>query len=133
MSAGLLVVGAGPAGVSAALWARSLGVGVRLIEGDAKAGGQLWQMEFEPVNVAGVVEKGPALAARLGRQLEAAEVRASFGAPASALDIGARERPALLTATGERLEADALLIATGVRRRRLDVPGERELEGKGVL
>jgi thioredoxin reductase (NADPH) len=33
---------------------------------------------------------------------------------------------------GERIEADAVLIATGVRRRRLDIPGERELEGRGV-
>ena len=133
MSAELLLVGAGPAGVSAALWARSLGLSVRLIEGDVKAGGQLWQVEFQPVNVAGVQEKGPALAARLGRQLETAEVGARFGVLASALDLGTRERPGLRTATGERLEADALLIATGVRRRRLDVPGERELEGKGVF
>jgi thioredoxin reductase (NADPH) len=133
VSAELLVVGAGPAGVSAALWARSLGMSVGLIEGDTRAGGQLWQVEFQPVNVAGVQEKGPALAARLARQLETAEVRAHFGVLASALELDTRERPALRTAAGERLEADALLIATGVRRRRLEVPGERELEGKGVF
>lgn len=132
MSAELLVVGAGPAGVSAALWARSLGIEVTLIEGEAKPGGQLWQMEFQPVNVAGVQEVGPALAARLARQLEAAKVPTRLGVSAAAIALEDPERPALRTMAGERLDAAALLIATGVRRRRLEVPGDRELEGKGV-
>jgi thioredoxin reductase (NADPH) len=132
VSAELLVVGAGPAGVSAALWARSLGIEVLLIDGASRPGGQLWQMEFQPINVAGVLEMGPVLAGRLARQLEAAQVAVRFGLLASALAFEVPDRPAVRTASGERLEASALLIATGVRRRRLGVPGDRELEGKGV-
>ena len=44
----LLVVGAGPAGVSAALWARTFGLACRVIEGDASPGGQLHHVHFHP-------------------------------------------------------------------------------------
>jgi thioredoxin reductase (NADPH) len=46
-----------------------------------------------------------------------------------ALEPGA---PAVRVAGGDRIAAGAVLIATGLRRRRLEVPGERELEGHGV-
>jgi len=53
-------------------------------------------------------------------------------ATALATGRGAGARPAVIAAGRERFEADAVLIATGVRRRRLEIPGERELEGLGV-
>ncbi len=126
----LLVVGAGPCGVSAALWARSLGLEVRVLDRAPAAGGQLGQIHFHPLNFAGAIEgEGPAIAARLGRQLEEADIEVRYGVEASSLAAG---EPAVTTAGGERVEAAAILIATGVRRRILDVPGERELEGRGV-
>jgi thioredoxin reductase (NADPH) len=127
----LLVVGAGPAGVSAALWARSLGIDALVIDGGSRVGGQLHDVHFRPVNVAGVEDDGPAIAARLASQLAAAQVALRLGVRAAALEPGERTR--IRTADGERLEAAALLIATGVRRRHLEVPGDRELEGRGVF
>jgi len=127
-----LIVGAGPAGVSAALWARSLGIEVEVIEGARGAGGQLHHVHFAPLNVAGVEEEGPAIAARLGRQLASAEVEVRLGVTAAALELDSADRVTVRTAGGERLGAAALLIATGVRQRRLEVPGDRELDGKGV-
>ena len=129
MSPGLLVVGAGPCGASAALWARSLGLGVEVLEREEAPGGQLRSVHFPPLNFAGAAEgDGRALAARLARQLGAAGI-AVRRAEAAALEP---EAAAVRTAAGERIEAAAVLIATGVRRRLLDVPGERELEGRGV-
>jgi len=125
----LLVIGAGPAGVSAALWARSLGMDVEVIEGASRVGGQLHDIHFRPVNVAGVEDDGPTIASRLAAQLARAQVPLRLEVRAAALEPGNRIR----TASGERLEASALLIATGVRRRRLEVPGDRELEGRGVF
>jgi len=130
MTPDLLIVGAGPCGVSAALWARSLGLTSLLLERDASAGGQLRNVHFAPVNAAAAAPgPGTALAARLTAQLADGEIGVRYGAEASALERGA---PALRLASGERLEAGAMLVATGVRRRHLDVPGERELEGRGV-
>lgn len=129
MTPDLLVVGAGPCGVSAALWARSLGLVVEVLEREESAGGQLRNIHFRPANFAGSMEgEGPALAARLDRQLEEAGIPIRRG-EAVALE---REAAAVKTAAGERLEASALLIATGVRRRLLEVPGERDLAGRGV-
>lgn len=135
MAREVLIVGAGPAGVSAALWARALGLEPRLIESGPVAGGQLLHVHFHPYDLAGVPEgDGPAIAAAMARQLAEAGIATRCGTAAAALEPGrdAGSRPAVIAAGGERIEADAVLIATGVRRRRLEIPGERELEGLGV-
>ncbi|MBI1796475.1 MAG: NAD(P)/FAD-dependent oxidoreductase [Candidatus Eisenbacteria bacterium] len=126
----LLVVGAGPAGVSAALWAATLGLCTTVIEAGASPGGQLHHIHFRPLNLAGSAPgDGPAIAAALADQLRANAIETRCGVTAAALEPAA---PAVRTASGERIAARAVLIATGVRRRRLDVPGERKLEGRGV-
>jgi thioredoxin reductase (NADPH) len=123
-------VGAGPAGVSAALWAETLGLRTLVIEAGEEPGGQLHHIHFRPPNLVGVAAgDGPAIASTLAAQLRASAVATRFGVAAAALEPAG---PAVRSASGERLPARAVLIATGVRRRRLEVPGERELEGRGV-
>ncbi len=130
MSPDLLIVGAGPCGVSAALWARSLGLSTVVLERDATAGGQLRLIHFAPLNVAGAASgPGTALAARLNAQLTEREIDVRFETAVAALERGA---PAVTLGDGVRLAAGAVLVATGVRRRLLEVPGESELEGRGV-
>ena len=135
MTPDLLVVGAGPAGVSSALWARALHLDVVLLEGGDAPGGQLHAVHFHPHDVPGFESgDGPALAAAYGRQLAAAGVRLRTGAQAVGLEPATAEggSVAVRLADGERPEAGAVLVAAGARRRRLEVPGERELEGAGV-
>jgi thioredoxin reductase (NADPH) len=126
----VLIVGAGPAGTSAALWARTLGLSALVLEAGPEPGGQLQHVHFRPTNFPGAVDgDGPAIAAAFARQLAASGIEVRCGVAAAGLDPAA---PAVRTAAGERLEARAVLVASGVRRRRLDVPGESELEGRGV-
>jgi len=126
----LVIVGGGPAGVSAALWARSLGLTALVLEGEARAGGQLHHIHFPLANLPGVAGRdGPALAATLVAQLDGAGIEVRYESLAVELDP---ESPAVRTAAGDRFPASAVLVATGVRRRRLDVPGEAALEGRGV-
>ena len=126
----LLVVGSGPAGAAAALWARSWGWRVTLLERAAAPGGQLHQVHFTPSNYpAAIAGDGPIMANRIREQLEAAGIEVVTGTEVVALDVSI---PAVRDASGRGHEANALVIATGVRRRVLDVPGERELEGRGV-
>ncbi len=130
----IVIVGAGPAGVSAALWARSRELDVLVIEAGQEPGGQLHHVHFEPRDLPGSRgEHGPALAAVYAAQLRDAGIAVRFGVTAAALanDASGR-RAAIVTADGERLEAESALIVTGARRRRLEVPGERELEDRGV-
>ncbi len=131
----LLVVGAGPTGVSAALWARGLSLSARLVERGSAPGGQLHMVHFEPRDVAGLMAvDGPGLARLYADQLEAAGVDVTVGAAAAALEPPAEGRPlpAVRFADGSRVEAEAVLIATGARRRPLEVPGAAALAGRGV-
>lgn len=135
MTRDLVVVGAGPAGISAGLWARSLELDVVVLDAAPVPGGQLHLVHFHPLAVPGFERgDGPALAAAYARQLETLGVPWRGDCAAAGLrpapELGAPAEVEL--AGGECDEARAVLVATGVRRRRLGVPGEREFEGRGV-
>ena len=126
----LIVVGAGPAGVAAALWARDR-FEVTMIERASEPGGQLRAIHFPPPHLPGrAARDGAELAEIYRRQLGADGIAVRYGVAASVLEPGSR--PAVRAEDGERFEGDAVLIATGLTRRRLGVPGEREFEGRGV-
>ena len=127
----LVIVGAGPAGISAALWARSHEMPPLVLESEPGPGGQLLHVYFEPHDLAGMPPgDGQTIAARYQKQLADSGVTVRYGAVVRSLAVAPR---LLLTlADGEQLSPRALLIATGARRRRLDVPGEREFEDRGV-
>ena len=131
MTRELLIVGAGTAGVSAALWARGQLLDVLLLESAAEPGGQLLNVHFHPRQLVGIPEgDGRAIAASYARQLAEAGIPVRYGARAESLelapDLGVR------LAGDERARARAVLVASGVRRRLLDVPGERQFAGHGV-
>lgn len=131
----VVIVGAGPAGVSAALWAKALELDVLLLDSAPTPGGQLHAVHFHPSDVPGFEQgHGPELAAAYARQLAAASVPLLTDCLATSIEGGSASRPGprIGLSTGETIEAAAVLVATGVRRRRLEVPGERELEGRGV-
>lgn len=129
MTPELLIVGAGPCGVSAALWAKSLGLEPLVLERGPRAGGQLLHVHFVPTNAAAAATGvGTSLAARLGEQLAEMGIAVRYQAEVAAIEDGSTLR----LADGTRLEATAMLIASGVRRRPLGVPGERELDGRGL-
>ena len=127
----LVIVGAGPAGISAALWARSHELPPLVLEAEPGPGGQLLHVYFEPRDLAGMPPgDGPAIAARYQKQLAESGVVVRYGAVVASLEVS--PRLLLRLADGEEIAPRAVLIATGARRRRLDVPGERELEDRGV-
>lgn len=133
MSLDLVILGAGPAGVSAALWARSLAMSARVLESGAASGGQLHIIHLHPDEIPGIESgDGPAIAAAMARQLAASGAEVRFGRAAAEIVL-TRDAVVVRDDAGEAHEAGAALIATGVRRRRLDVAGDRELDGRGVF
>ncbi len=129
MKRSILIVGAGPAGASAALWAESQGWPVEILEAEPQPGGQLHLIHFEPPNLAlGYGGEGEALAKQLAAQLQRAKVAVRQGTRA----IELQSDPLAVRTEAGLIPTDAVIVATGVRRRRLEVPGERELERRGV-
>jgi len=126
----ILIVGGGPAGYTAALYAARGGFAPVLLEG-FDSGGQL-SRSFLVENFPGVPDgtSGSDLAARMREQA------VSFGATVLMDDletIDLSERPfRATTTTGQSFVAEAVIIATGSAPRSLGLPGEDELVGKGL-
>jgi thioredoxin reductase (NADPH) len=127
----VIIIGAGPAGLSAALWCDELGLDTLVVERAAEVGGQLLRV-YNPVeNYLGArAASGRELRDLFAAQVEDKEFDLWTEAEIESVDVRAK-RVRLLS--GEELQSIALVIATGVRRRRLGVPGEAEFEGRGVM
>jgi thioredoxin reductase (NADPH) len=125
----VLILGAGPAGLTAAIYAARANHAPVVISGPL-FGGQL-ALTTEVENFPGFPEgvMGPELMELMKRQAErfGAEIRIG-----EAAEVELTQSPLRMTLNGERLEAKALIIATGASARMLDVPGEREFFGRGV-
>ena len=124
----IAVIGAGPAGMTAALYAVRAGKRVLLLEGEMY-GGQIVQSRLVE-NYPGAPEIGGAeLAMKMMEPLSALGVDPTYG-KVTAL-CKAEDRFEIVT-DSERYEARAVIIATGVGHRKLEVPGEDRLIGGGV-
>jgi thioredoxin reductase (NADPH) len=127
----LAIVGAGPAGLAAAVYAASDGLSTVAIEADVPGGQASYTSLIE--NFFGFVEGigGAELARRAGQQAE------RFGAELVNLrgvvgGSAAGGRPTLHIAGGYTVTADVVLAANGMDWRRLDVDGVDDLIGRGV-
>jgi thioredoxin reductase len=120
----LLIVGAGPAGLSAGLVARGNGLDVHVLEAEREPGGQLRLADHPVVDVLGrPAVDGPALVAELAAHARAAGVPLTLGHPVRAISRMAEHFVVRGPGEVER-HARVVLLATGTRRRSLGVPGE---------
>ena len=127
----LVVVGGGPAGLAAAVYAASEGLSTVVLEKDAPGGQAGYSALIE--NYLGFPDglSGEDLARRAVAQCRRFGVE--IVAPAAAVRLESRGRSrTIVLEDGKRVHAPAVLIATGVEWRRLAVPGEERLYGKGV-
>src|SRR5437588_12154752 len=127
----VIIIGAGPAGLSAALWCDELGLDTLVIEHEAEIGGQLLRVYNRIENYLGVeASDGRELRGRFAAQVKDKEFE--LGTEAEVESGGLRAKRVRLL-SGEELQSIAFILATGVRRRRLGVPGEEQVEGCGLL
>ena len=125
----LIVIGAGVAGLTAAMTAAHRGLGVAVIA-SGSPGGQIINAE-QIENFPGLAEPiaGHELGSRLFEQAEAAGVQFMLD---TVEGLSAEGAVRIVHATGQDFSADAVIIAAGSTLRPLGIPGEEKFLGKGV-
>jgi thioredoxin reductase (NADPH) len=125
----IVIIGSGCAGWTAALYTARANLSPLVLTG-GQPGGLLTTTSIVE-NFPGFPEgvDGYELMTRMQKQAERFGARASFGT-VEAADFS--RRPFTLTVDGEKVEAQAVIIATGASHKHLGVPGEDLLETKGV-
>jgi len=126
----VIIIGSGPAGYTAAIYAARARLEPLMFEGSVTAGGALMQttdVENFPGFPDGVL--GPELMDSLRKQAE------RFGAELDADDVVSVDltaTPKVVRTADETYLAQAVIVATGSKYRELDIPGEKMLAGHGV-
>lgn len=124
----IIIVGAGPAGLTAALYARRAGHTVLILEGGVPGGQAATTPNVE--NWPGTPAIGGAdFAMNLYQQVQDLGAEVTFAAVTGLRDEGAVKT---VLAGEQAFQGRAVILANGVRRRKLDVPGEERLAGSGV-
>lgn len=127
----VIIIGGGAAGISAALWSAELGLRVVLLEAANELGGQLLWTFNAIKNYLGIeVENGRELQQIFLRQIEKRESELRTNCEVVEIDI---EKKQVKLKTEEVLSANFLIIATGIRRRKLNLENEEKFQGKGIL
>ena len=125
----VVIIGSGPAGLTAALYTARANLKPVVVEG-LLPGGQLMnttEVENYPGFEHGIT--GPDLMEVMRKQAE------RFGAvyvPGDVTEVDFTSRPFRVRTEGKELAARAMIVATGASPRTLDIPGEKELAGRGV-
>lgn len=125
----LLILGSGPAGYTAAVYAARANLSPVLVTG-LEQGGQLMtttDVDNWPADVDGV--QGPALMERMRRHAERFGTQIVFDHINKAY---LQERPLRLIGDNREYTCDALIIATGASAKYLGLPSEEAFRGKGV-
>jgi thioredoxin reductase (NADPH) len=127
----LVIVGSGPAGYTAAIYAARANLEPVVIAGSVTAGGELMNTT-DVENFPGFPEgvQGPELMESMRQQAE------RFGATVVYDDVATIDfRPGahgLVTAMGAQYTAESLILATGSAYRELGLPNEKKLSGHGI-
>jgi thioredoxin reductase (NADPH) len=125
------VVGAGPAGLSTAVYAASEGLSVIVLDarafgGQAGASARIENYLGFPAGISGQALTGRAY-------VQAQKFGARMVIPAEAIRLDLTEVPlALRLDDGRRVKAQRVVVATGARYRRLNIPNLAHFEGRGI-
>jgi thioredoxin reductase (NADPH) len=117
--------------VSAALWCDELGLDALVLEQAEIIGGQLNRVHNRIENYLGVkTANGAEFIERFSSDVSDADFDLWTNVAIDSIDLNAKR---VSLRSGEQIQSIAIVIATGVRRRTLGIPGEQEFVGRGLI
>jgi thioredoxin reductase (NADPH) len=127
----VIVIGAGPAGLAAAIYTSRAAFSTLVID-ESSAGGQV-KTTHQVANYPGFIEPiaGHELAANMRKQAEKYGTKFKLAVDITALQLGDQEKWVELDKE-EKIIAEFVIIATGSSPRLLNIPGEKDYKGSGV-
>lgn len=126
----LIVIGSGPAGLSAAVYGIRAGLDLLVLEGKPMSGGQVLNT-YEVDNYLGMPGmNGFDMGMKFKEHADVMGVPCKTAEVTAVIDHG--QSKTVETADGAAYEAKTLILATGAEHAMLNVPGEEEYRGKGV-
>jgi alkyl hydroperoxide reductase subunit F len=126
----VIILGGGPAGVAAGIYAARKKLKAVLIT--SEFGGQSVVSDNIENWVGTLSISGVDLAKNLEQHLRA-QSGIQIKVPEKISQIKKNKKSFLITTDRHKYETKTVILATGARRRKLNVPGEKELDGKGVV
>lgn len=127
----VIIIGAGPAGLSAARWCDQLGLDTLALEQAEEIGGQLLSVHNPVENYLGVhAANGREVRDLFAEQTKDCDFDLWTNVEIDTIDLKTKR---LTLKSGEELQSIAVIIATGLRRRPLGIPGETEFIGRGII
>ena len=127
----VIIIGAGPAGLSAARWCDELGLDTLALEQAEEVGGQLLSVHNAIENYLGArATDGRELRDRFVEQTATSDFDLWTNVEIESVDLKTKR---IVLKSGEELQSIAIIFATGLRRRRLGIPGETEFQRRGLI
>lgn len=125
----LAIIGAGPAGMTAAIYGARASLSVVMIERGAPGGQMVNTFEIE--NYTGFEKiSGPDLSMKMFEHAQAAGAEYSYGNVESV--TVAEDGTKIIDCGDHKVHAKTIIVATGTKHRLLNVPGESKLSGRGI-
>ncbi len=127
----VVIVGAGPAGLSAAMWCSDLGLSSVVIERETVIGGQLLAIHGPVLNYLGItIGNGRELRDLIALQINGVATITKLETIVQSIDTINKK---VTLASGESVSGRYFIIATGVQKRLLGIRGELELQSRGIM
>ena len=123
----LIVIGAGPSGLSAALYASRAGASVLVLDGGAPGGKLNLTAEIE--NYPGMVKRGPELAYSMYEHCLSFGAKYAYG---NVTSIEVLDDKKIVRCKDKEYECQYIYIATGTKERKMNIDNEEEMTGRGV-
>ncbi|MDD1512897.1 NAD(P)/FAD-dependent oxidoreductase [Priestia megaterium] len=130
----VLIIGGGPAGISAAVWCKRLGVECLLLEEQAQLGGQLFTIYNEIIDYPGIqAENGIEMQRKMVQHFIAMDCLYEANTKVISIDERSKTVKVKQQETEKEIGYTYLILATGSSQRKLGVPGEQQMMERGEV